>query len=167
MAEEGRKALDAIELLMQDHREVESLFREFDYLEQKGQDTAGVIDAACDELRMLDTLENEIFYPAVSEAAGDEAIEALLDEAEDALDGVLDLIEALESMAGDTAARNAQFRLIADKVGQHILHEESELFPKARQLKPLDLASLATLMKARRGAMAAQEGLAQTSEASA
>ena len=166
MAEETRKELDAIELLLQDHREVESLFSEFDYLEQKGQDTAGVIVTACDELETLDALKNDIFYPAVSEASGDEAIEALLDEAEDAHDSVLDLIEDLEQMDGD-AARNAQFRLIAEQVRQQILQEESQLFPQVKALKPLNLDTLASQMKTRRDEIVAKDEPAETIEASA
>ena len=166
MAEEARKELDAIELLMQDHREVESLFSEFDYLEQKGQDTEALIVTACDELETLDALKNDIFYPAVSDAGGDEAIEALLDEAEDAHDAVLDLIEDLEQMDGD-AARNAQFKLIAEQVKQQILQEESELFPQVKQLKPLDLDSLAAQMKTRRDEIVAKDEPAEISEASA
>ena len=160
MAEEARRELDAIDLLLQDHREVESLFSEFDYLEQKGQDTEALIVAACDELESLDALKNDVFYPAVSDAAaGDEAIEALLDEAEDAHDAVLDLIEDLEQMDG-SAARNAQFRLIAAQMQQQILQEESELFPQVKKLKPLDLDSLAAQLKARKGEMV-KEGPAE------
>ena len=34
MTEKVRKELDVLDLLMQDHREVESLFREFEHLQQ-------------------------------------------------------------------------------------------------------------------------------------
>jgi len=149
MAEEARKDLDALDLLMQDHRELESLFSEFEFLLQNGDDTADVIESACAELTIHDALENDIFYPAVSDAAGTEEIEALLDDAEDAHDRVLDLIEELEHMEADVAKRNACFGLLAEQVKQHILQEETELFPKAKKLDNLDLDLLATRMKAR------------------
>ena len=41
MTEAPRKHLDAIELLMQDHRELESLFREFEYLQANDETIGG------------------------------------------------------------------------------------------------------------------------------
>jgi hemerythrin superfamily protein len=155
MTEIVRTPLDAIELLMQDHREVESLFAEFQYLQQNRKNTADVIALACAELRIHDTLENELFYPAVSSAAGDDSVEALLDDAEDAHDSVLDLIDDLEDM-DDIDARNTQFKLIVAETQQHIAQEESELFPKAMALTQLDLDALASAMKLRKNELTAE-----------
>jgi hemerythrin superfamily protein len=155
MATETRKALDAVELLMQDHRELESLFAEFDYLQRTGEDTTDVIDAACAELKIHDTLENDVFYPAVSDAARDDAMEALLDEAEDAHDAVLDLIEHLELMRGDAKQHNAHFEAIVQLVTKHIDDEESRLFPKLALIERLDLDAVAVRMKARQGELMA------------
>ena len=149
MAEQVRRELDAIDLLMQDHREMESLFSEFAYLHEKGEDTNAVIESACAELKIHDAVENDIFYPAVSDAGGEEDLEALLDDAEDAHDRVLDLIEELENLPGDAAARNAHFNVLAEEVRQHILLEEDELFPKLKKLEQLNLDALATSMKTR------------------
>ena len=155
MTEIARKPLDAIELLMQDHREIESLFAEFEYLHENRKDTADVIALACAELRIHDTLENELFYPAVSSAAGDDSVEALLDDAEDAHDSVLDLIDDLDEMDLESAASSVQFRLIVAEVQQHIAQEESELFPKAMALTRLDLDALASAMKVRKAELMA------------
>lgn len=160
MAEKPRKELDALDLLMQDHREVESLFRDFEHLQKKGEATGAVIDNACAELRMLDTLENDVFYPAVSKAADEaEQIEALLDDAEDAHDTVLELIDELEELETDEE-RNAHFVLVIENVQRHILEEEAELFPKVQKLK-LDLEALAAEMKVRRGELMIEMGLAE------
>jgi hemerythrin-like domain-containing protein len=167
MTETARKALDAIELLMQDHREVESLFTEFEYLQQNGENTADVIAIACAELRMHDALENEIFYPALSSAAGDDEVEALLDDAEEAHDNVLDLIDDLDGMDSDGAARDAHFKLIVAQVAQHIAQEESELFPRATRLSSLDLDSVTAAMKSRREELMAGAELAETTAESA
>ena len=164
MAEEMRKALDAIELLLQDHREVESLFVEFEYLQQSGANTADVIALSCAELRMHDTLENEFFYPAVSTASGDNEIEALLDDSEEAHDNVLDLIDDLDDMDVDDAARNAHFKLIVAQVKEHILQEETELFPKAAALERLDLNAVAAAMNQRKHALFDDVELADTAE---
>lgn len=166
MAEEARKALDAMDLLMQDHREVESLLREFEYRRENGEDTTEVIETVCAELATHDALENDIFYPAVSDASGAEEIEVLLDEAEDAHDHVLDLIEELEQMDGDVTKRNACFGLLAERVKQHILQEEGELFPKVRLLEKLDLDSLTAQMKARMSELTTKAELAEATAAS-
>lgn len=158
MAEKPRKELDALELLMQDHREVESLFREFEYLQKKAGTTAGVIDIACAELKMHDTVENDVFYPAVSKAAAQaEEIEALLDAAEDAHDAVMALIDDLDAMDTDDA-RNGQFMLIIENVQAHVAAEETTLFPAVRKL-PLDLLALSTEMKRCKAELMSELGL--------
>jgi hemerythrin superfamily protein len=162
MAEQARKALDAIDLLMQDHREVESLFSEFEYLQRKGEDTAQVIENACAELRNHDALENDVFYPAVSDAAVEEEMQELLDEADDSHDRVLDEIEALEQEnASDTVKRNAHFAVIIDEVKQHILAEEADIFPRVKKLQQLDFDALTADMKTRKSELMAETEVAQ------
>jgi hemerythrin superfamily protein len=165
MIEEKRKALDALDVLMQHHRVVESLFSEFEYLHKNGRDTARVIEAACAEIKIHDAIENDIFYPAVSDAAGEEGIDALLDDAEDSHDSALDLIEELEE--ADVAARHPHFMLLIAQVTQHIMDEETELFPRVRTLEQLDLASLGSEMKARETELVAEAELAEAGEKSA
>ena len=56
-----RKKDDAMELLKQDHREVETLFKEFEKLQQDGEEAVEqVIATACTELKI----------PACSRMAG-------------------------------------------------------------------------------------------------
>lgn len=162
MAEMPRKALDALDLLMQDHREIESLFSEFEHVQQDSDAAALVIENACIELEMHDKLENEIFYPAVSEAAADDAIEELLVDAEDAHDTVLELIEALEEMdEDDTVGRHAHFMLVIEQVKQHILDEETALFPKVLKIETLDLEALGAELNERRTELMTEPDLAE------
>src|SRR5215213_8467261 len=78
-----KKQDDAIELLKQDHRKVEQLFKQFEELKEEDEEaTAEIVEAACAELQIHDKIETEIFYPAVREQAEDEEVEDLLDEAE-------------------------------------------------------------------------------------
>jgi len=165
MAEKPRTELDAIELLLQDHREVESLFRDFEHARKTGgPDAAQLISDACDELVIHDKLETEIFYPAVREAADVEEIEDLLDDAEDDHDETLELIEAIEDLDADDATRDAKFAALAEQVTQHVQEEESSLFPHVRKLKSLDLVALATEMKARRSELMGDMGVAVEGE---
>lgn len=162
MADTPRKELNALDLLMQDHRELESLFSEFEYVQQDHEAAALVIENACEELEMHDKLENEIFYPAVSDAAASDEIEHLLADAEDSHDDVLDLIEELEQFeTEDAAKRHAVFMLIIAQVKQHILDEETVLFPKLEKLERLDLEALGAEMHERRTALMTEPGLAE------
>jgi hemerythrin superfamily protein len=164
MTEKARKALDALELLMQDHREIESLFSEFQHLQEKRGDTGPVTATACAELKIHDTLETEIFYPAVSDATDDKEIESLLDEAEQEHDTVLELIEKLERAGTDHKQRDAYFAIIAEHVKHHVLAEEAELFPMVRKLKQLDLDALAAAMKERKARLISDMGFAEAHE---
>jgi iron-sulfur cluster repair protein YtfE (RIC family) len=162
MAETPRKELDALDLLMQDHREIESLFREFEHVQQDHEAAALVIENACAELEMHDKLENEIFYPAISEAAADDEIEDLLVDAEDAHDTVLEMIEELEQIeTDDVAKRHAHFIAIVAQVKQHILDEETALFPKVQKIEQLDLEALGAELHERRSELMTEPGLAK------
>ncbi|MGZ9079998.1 MAG: hemerythrin domain-containing protein [Burkholderiales bacterium] len=143
-----RKELDAIELLMQDHREVESLFREFEYLRTTREETGRVVEIACAELRMHDTLNTELFCPAVLEAAGEPEIEKLIAAVEAGQRVIRDLITRVEQ--ADLAQRDARFSVLAGHVARHFDHVEAQVFPRAKMLKGLDLVSVAGDMKARK-----------------
>ncbi|HUP95619.1 MAG TPA: hemerythrin domain-containing protein [Burkholderiales bacterium] len=155
-AEAPRTELDAIEMLMQDHREVESLFREFEYLQGKDEDAGRVVLTACAELRMHDTLKTELFCPAVLEASGEAAIERLLAEVEDGQQAIRDLIEQVEQTDADHDKRDAHFSALAEHVERHFKEAETQVFPQAKKLKRLDLVSVAAEMKARKSAIMAE-----------
>src|SRR5919202_1184166 len=79
----AQKKDDAIELLKQDHREVEELFDQFEKLKEEDEEAASqIIETACTELQIHDKIETEIFYPAIRERAQQKEIEDLLEEAE-------------------------------------------------------------------------------------
>jgi hemerythrin-like domain-containing protein len=164
MAEKARNELDAIDLLLHDHREVESLFTEFDSLEEGDEEDAeDIIEDACEELEIHDKLETEIFYPAIRAAAGeDEDIEDLLDDAEDEHEAVRDLIEKLEEMEPDDDARDALFTTLIEQVKHHVEEEETELFPKVKKLKGLDLEALGAEMRERKVELQAEMGVDDT-----
>lgn len=162
MTEILRKELDALDLMMQDHRELESLFRDFKYLQQNHQNTGGVIANACAELRILDTLRTEIFYSSLDEAAddNDEEIEGLLAEAEEGHDTFLELMAKVQQAPADHDQRDADFTMLAEHVKQHVLGDERDLFPLVKKLKRLDLDSVTTAMKKRKAELIAEMGMA-------
>ena len=160
MTEIVRRELDAFDLLMQDHREMESLFRDFEHLQQNRQSTAGVIANACAELRILDTLQTEIFYSSVNQAAeDDEEIGDLLAGAEEGHDTFLELIAKVQQAPADREQCDADFTILAEHVKQHVLGDERDLFPLVKKLKRLDLGSVTAAMKKRKAELVAEMGI--------
>jgi hemerythrin superfamily protein len=155
----SRKKDDAIELLKQDHREVEGLFKEFEKLEEDGEEAVEqVIATACTELEIHDKLETEIFYPAVREQAEEEEVEDLLNEAEVEHTTVRDLIQTIKGMDPSDEKRNAHFTVLMEYVKHHVKEEEKEMFPKVKKLD-LDLQQLGMQMKERKAALMTEMGV--------
>ncbi len=153
------KKEDAIDLLKQDHREVEALFKEFEQLEDEMEAAEQVIETACTELKIHDKIETEIFYPALREAAEQEEVEDLLDEAEVEHETVRELIGKLEGMEPTDEKRKAHFTVLMEYVKHHVQEEEKEMFPKLKKLKSLDLEGLGEQMKERKTELMAELGV--------
>jgi len=150
---------DAIELLKQDHRTVESLFKQFEKLKDDDEEAAAVvIESACAELKIHDKLETEIFYPGVRDGADEEEVEDLLDEAEVEHTSVRDLIQKLDDMDLDDPKRQAHFTVLTEYVKHHVEEEEKEMFPKVKKLKGLDLEALGSEMMERKAQLMAEFG---------
>lgn len=161
MADKPRKALDATEMLMQDHREVEALFRDFASLKKGDEEAGALVQKVCAELTIYAVLETEIFYPAVHEAAEVEEIKDLLDDGEDRLDAMSDLIAKVVHMDAKDAKLGAQFTKLSGQVTRHIEEEESKLFPQVQKLKALDVAALTREMKNRKRELIVATGVTE------
>jgi hemerythrin superfamily protein len=155
----AQKKDGAIELLKQDHRSVEMLFKEFEELEDDQDAAEQVVETACTELKIHDRIETEIFYPAVRNAAEQEEVEDLLDEAEVEHDTVRALIQKLEGMDPSDEKRKAHFTVLMEYVKHHVKEEEKEMFPKVKKLKTLDLRAIGAEMKERKAALMAEMGI--------
>jgi hemerythrin superfamily protein len=159
-----RKEPDAIDLLKQDHRRVESLFKEFEKAHKSDEQAAAdeIIDTACAELQIHDKLETEIFYPAVHQQAEEEQ-EELLDEAEVEHTTVRDLIQKIMDMGAGAEKRDAHFTVLMEYVKHHVKEEEKEMFPKVKKLD-LDLKDLAARMQERKSELMPEMGLEEEEE---
>ena len=149
-AEATLAELDAIELLMQDHREVEYLFREYEYLQTRHEDAARVVEIACAELKVYDELKTEVFCRAVLDATREAPVESLMARFASGQRAIRDLIMQIEQTDNDHDQRDAHFSALAEHVQHHFLEAESQVFPMAKKLKRLDLVSVAGKMRARR-----------------
>ncbi|MGZ5148171.1 MAG: hemerythrin domain-containing protein, partial [Burkholderiales bacterium] len=64
--------LDAIDVLMEDHKRVQKLFKDFDRVERDDAEAVrDLVETACVELQIHSMLEEELFYPAVRAQAED------------------------------------------------------------------------------------------------
>jgi hemerythrin-like domain-containing protein len=141
-------ATDAIELLMDDHKKVKKLFKEFEKL-AKAQDVDGKVEIAneiCEELTMHTTIEEEIFYPAARAAIGEEDMvnEAIVEHA-----SAKDLIAQIREMSGDDEMYDAKVKVLSEYIDHHVEEEEKEMFPKAKKAK-MDLEGLGVQLMERK-----------------
>lgn len=132
---------DAIALLIEDHKAVQKQFKEFEKLKEEdgADDEKGrLVQQVCMALTIHAQIEEEIFYPAVREAIGDDD---LMDEAEVEHMGAKDTIAQLESMEPGDELYDAKFTVLGEYVAHHIKEEQDEMFPKVRKAK-VDTAAL-------------------------
>ena len=122
----------AIDLLEQDHRQVEEWFDEYDELKEDDNRKAELAQEICLALKVHAQIEEEIFYPQAREATKDND---LIDEAVVEHATVKNLIAEIESMAVGQDLYDAKIRVLGEMVKQHIKEEEEELFPELEPAK--------------------------------
>jgi hemerythrin superfamily protein len=150
--------MDAIGLLEQDHRTVESLFKRFESLGERAQQAKKkVAEKIIRELAVHAAIEETLFYPAVRAAA--KAKETRMNAAADDL--VLESLEEhhivkwtlseLEKMDPGNERFDAKMKVLMESVRHHVEEEEQDLFPKARKmLKDVSEDLGAAMAKAKR-----------------
>ena len=124
-------AMDATELLIQDHEKVQGLFAQFERAREDAQKKSTLFEKIKDELQMHTKVEEEIFYPAVEELP----IERAKDDIERSLqdhEEVDALLDQLQSLAPDDADFDERMTELIDAVRSHIELEQEEVFKVAR-----------------------------------
>lgn len=140
--------VDAIKLLTADHRKVKALFEEYENLSDRSTATKKKLATEiCLELTKHATAEEEIFYTAVRQAAGD--TEDLVDEATVEHACAKELIAQILNMNPGDDLYDAKVKVLSEQIDHHVKEEESEMFPKARKAK-LDLVALGEAIAARK-----------------
>jgi hemerythrin superfamily protein len=124
-------AMDATELLMQDHENVQGLFAQFERSREDAQKKAMLFEKIKDELQMHTKVEEEIFYPAIEELP----IERAKDDIERSIqdhEEVDSLLDELQSLGPDDADFDEKMSELMDAVRSHIQLEHEEVFKVAR-----------------------------------
>ncbi|WP_025871109.1 hemerythrin domain-containing protein [Methylobacillus glycogenes] len=143
---------DAIVVLKNDHAEVKKLFKEYERLANK-EDIAGktaVANRICAELTVHTKIEEEIFYPAAREAIEDDD---LLNEADVEHASAKDLITQIQSGDPSDPMYDAKVKVLSEYIEHHVEEEETEMFPKVREAKKLDLKAMGQELTDKKGAM--------------
>jgi hemerythrin superfamily protein len=134
-----QETIDAIELLITDHREVDALFDAFEKA-RNDEAKAEIVARVCTALSVHTTIEEEIFYPrsraTMGQAEADQVDESLVEHFL-----AKTLIGKLRNMKPGDDGYDATFQVLSEIVRHHVEEEEEELFPDVRKTK-LDLLAL-------------------------
>jgi hemerythrin superfamily protein len=152
----SRKQVEATALLIQDHKAVKRLFRQYERTKDSMSrvEKRALAEQICGELTIHAQIEEEVFYPA---ARGARIDSELLDEAEVEHSTAKHLIAAIRSMEPSEPLYDANVKVLGEYVDHHVKEEEDELFPKARSRKAgLDLVALAERMTARKAELTSE-----------
>ena len=153
---------DALEMLRDDHRQVEALFKEYERL-TTGDDVAAkeaVATEICEKLTIHAQVEEEVFYPAAREVLDKQQI---IDEAEEEHADAKQLITELEEMSPDDDAYDMTVKSLSDAIAHHVEEEESEMFPKLKEAG-METESVGERMAERKQEIMDELGFVQTEE---
>jgi hypothetical protein len=147
-------AMDAVDLLMKDHREVEAWFEQFEKTESDTKKKT-LADKICLALKVHTQIEEEIFYPACRQAGLDED---KLDEAQVEHDAAKNLIAEIEEMEPGDDLYDAKVKVLGEVITHHVEEEEEEegLFAQARKSEDIDLNAMAAEISERKEALMAE-----------
>ena len=143
-------APDAIELIKQDHRKVQMLFGDFEALRNRAalepDAKLRLVREICAELTVHAQIEEEILYPAIRRAIGQDD---LVDAAEDEHAEANALISELCGMQATDPDLDATMVELAKVVMHHVQEEERDLLTAARG--ELDALGLGRRLSQRQG----------------
>lgn len=139
--------MNAISLLMKDHKTVKALFEQYEGLSDRSFATKKKLaDQICHELTVHTQIEEEIFYPAVRRPIhdGDLMDEAVVEHA-----SAKELIAQILAMDPTEDLYDAKVTVLSEQIEHHVKEEESDMFPKVRKTT-VDLDALGDEMAARK-----------------
>ena len=124
--------MDALTLLKHDHDKVKKLLAELETTTERGVKTRSELFATIKgELTVHETIEEEIFYPALLEKAKTHDITLEGYEEHHVVDLLMGELEDLD-VADETWGPKA--KVMQENIEHHIEEEEGEMFTKTRQV---------------------------------
>ncbi len=138
------KRPEAMAFLMQQHRDVEKLFAQYESAEQDSAKSE-LSEKICLMLAVHAQIEEELLYPAGREAMDDVD---LIDQAAVEHAAAKALIAQIETMQAGEPFYDAKVKVLGEYIKHHVEEEESELFPELMRSEA-DLATIGKKLKAR------------------
>lgn len=141
------KESNAIELLKHDHREVESMFKQFD-AEEDSRSKSEIAQHICLSLIVHGEIEEELFYPAAQRALDGED-RNLVSEAKVEHMSLKRLIGDISGSSPGDEMFEARMVVLKDYVQHHVHEEEHELMPQMKKAD-IDLDTLGSRLTERK-----------------
>jgi len=118
---------DAIDLLKQDHRKVEALFKKFKAADNSRTKLA-LAKEICEELDTHAKVEEKLFYPTAKRDAPestDDVNEGIVEH-----EGIKRLVKQIPTMSVSDELFESRMTVLEEYVKHHVKEEESTMFPK-------------------------------------
>jgi hemerythrin superfamily protein len=141
--------LDAVDLLKADHQKVKSLFDQLDTITKQGvsdAEKAALVAKIRDELSVHESVENEVFFPAVREVLRKKDV---LQEATQDQEEAGDAIQALGELKPSDPGYDKKLSELGDKIAAHAAEEERDVFPQVEKSN-IDTEALGEKMSVRK-----------------
>ena len=128
-----QQQMTAVELLTEQHREVDKLFQEFEEAKD-ADDKQSIFDEIADKLAVHAKIEETHFYPAVrAKKTEDMVLEAFVEHT-----SIKRLLGDLLEADPEEASFDAQVKVLKEQVEHHVEEEEGQLFPAAKKVLDQD-----------------------------
>src|SRR6478735_3624033 len=145
--------MNAIELLKNDHVKVRGLLKQLTDTTKRAEKTrTELLATIAKEIEVHTKIEEEIFYPAFKDAAGEGDDEVMYFEALEEHHAAGDLVLP-DLLATDVTSDkfSGRAKVLKEMIEHHAGEEEKEMFPKARELLGNEtLRELGAQMEARK-----------------
>lgn len=122
--------MDALELLIEDHKEAKQMFRKIEKAESP-QQAQQMFERLNEALELHEQMEETHLYPPLKEESKTEELVLEAYEEHHVADLLLEEISALDP---SDEAWKPKVTVLQENIEHHIEEEEGELFPKVRRL---------------------------------
>jgi hemerythrin superfamily protein len=122
--------MNGIELLKQDHRKVDQLFKQAEATEDEGKKQE-LFEQIKYELEVHTHIEETVLYPALEKR---EELKDLTLEAVEEHRQVKTLLREISNLVEGSEKFDAKLKVMSENVEHHVEEEEEEMFPKMQQL---------------------------------
>ncbi len=147
--------MNALTLLRSDHKEVKKMLSDLEDTTERAEKTRTEgLATLKHELGIHETIEEEIFYPALKEHSKTKDLTLEAYEEHHVVDTIMAELEGVEP---SDETWMAKFAVMKENLEHHITEEEDELFPKTEQVLDKDeLEQLGDRMQTRKEQLQAQ-----------